>query len=152
VGETMKEEIKSSGNLFVKILGDGVTKLTEIFEKSGIKPKDFIYSEKLGKIDLYNEDTIIGGSSDSLKNISSVKSEIPQVSLPTIPTIPTTTTTPTKETIGNVEHKGEIKIVVDVQAPSGVDVASLNRMFSDPIFLMEMSEKLKKVSTNSVYF
>lgn len=151
-GKKMQEEIKSSGNLFVKILGDGIEKMTDIFTKSGLlKPKDFIYSEKLGKIDLYDEDTIVGGSSDTMKNIASVKPEIPQISLPTIPTTPITTT-PTKETSGNIEHKGEIKIVVDVQAPSGVDVASLNRMFSDPIFLMEMSEKLKKVSSNSVFF
>lgn len=145
-------EMKDSGNLFVKILGDGIDKMIEKFQKAGLfKPKDFIYSEKLGKIDLYEEDTIIGGSSDTMKNIASVKPEIPQISLPTIPTTPITTTS-TKETSGNIEHKGEIKIVVDVQAPSGVDVASLNRMFSDPIFLMEMSEKLKKVSSNSVYF
>lgn len=145
-------EMKDSGNLFVKILGDGIDKMIDKFKKAGLfEPKDFIYSEKLGKIDLYEEDTIIGGSSDTMKNIASVKPEIPQISLPTIPTTPITTTS-TKETSGNIEHKGEIKIVVDVQAPSGVDVASLNRMFSDPIFLMEMSEKLKKVSSNSVYF
>lgn len=145
-------EMKDSGNLFVKILGDGIDKMIDKFKEAGLfKPKDFIYSEKLGKIDLYEEDTIIGGSSDTMKNIASVKPEIPQISLPTIPTTPITTTS-TKETSGNIEHKGEIKIVVDVQAPSGVDVASLNRMFSDPIFLMEMSEKLKKVSSNSVYF
>lgn len=150
-GEKMRKEIEGSGNLFVKILGDVAEKIIEKLKKAGFGAKDFIYSEKLGKIDLYEEDTIIGGSSDTMKNIASVKPEIPQISLPTIPTTPITTT-PTKETSGNIEHKGEIKIVVDVQAPSGVDVASLNRMFSDPIFLMEMSEKLKKVSSNSVFF
>ena len=52
-GKKMSEEINNSGNLFVKVLGQGIEKVTEILRDNNLlKPKDFIYSEKFGKIDL----------------------------------------------------------------------------------------------------